>query len=793
MKVYRMNNILCQLMRYGACLLLLLASLSSYAIVPFVVEDIRIEGGQRTEAGTIFSYLPVRVGDTFTDDKATQAIKALYATGFFKDVQIEVDGRVVVVVLEERPAIALLDFSGVKEFDKDVLIKALKEIGVAQGRIFNKALVERAEQELKRQYLSKGLYGVIITTTVTPLERNRVNVHFVVDEGEAAHIKKISFVGNHAFDDEALLAVLSLRTSGWFTWYSKSDQYSKQKLGADLESLKSFYQDRGYLEMAIHSTQVSISSDKKDIYITINLTEGSQYTIASLRLEGEMFGREKEFESLLELHAGDIYSAAQLTESIKKITERMGDFGYAFAKVNINPLINREKSEVGLVLVVDPVKRVYVRRIHFSGNTTTRDEVIRREFRQFEGSWYDGEKIKLSRDRVDRLGYFKEVGLETTEVLGSPDWVDVNMRVVENPTGNFTFGVGFSQAERFTVSGGLSKSNAFGSGDTIAINVDTSRINRTLSLSHFEPYITDQGVSRHRELYLHTNRAPIGTVGDYRVRALGGNIKWGVPFTELDTVFFGLGVEKVDVQTYAGGPYRYQKYVTDYGNGKIYYMPENPVTGSQPYISVVPGNAATLAFPLTVAWQRDSRDSALIPTLGQYQRANLELAAFGDLKYMRMVYNRQHYIPLFSKWVTLALNGEVDYGRGLGGNPYPIFKNWYAGGIGSVRGFETASLGTKDPITGDSTGGASRLILNAEMQFPFPKSTDRSLRWFVFADAGNVYDEGHVFKGGLKTSVGLGITWLSPLGPLKLSFGRALNATYLDKTKLFDFQIGTGF
>ncbi len=781
-----------RLIAVAACLLL--GSGSALAIQPFVVKDIRVEGAQRTEAGTIFSYLPVRVGDTFNDEKSIAAIKSLYATGFFKDVQIEVQGNILVVVLEERPSVALVEFTGMKEFEKDVLIKALKEINVGEGRIFDKASVDRAEQELKRQYLSRGLYGVQVSTTVTPVERNRVNINFIVDEGEVARIKKITFIGNKAFSDGDLQDQIKLTTPGWFTWYSKADQYSKQKLSGDLETLKSFYQNRGYIEMNVESTQVSITPDKKDIYITINLTEGEKYTVTDIKLAGETFGRDAEFEALISLKSGETYSASKLTESTKRITERMGNFGYAFANVNANPDVDREKKEVAFTIYLDPGKRVYVRKIGFAGNTTTRDEVIRREFRQFEGSWYDGQKIKLSRDRVERLGFFKDVTIETPEVAGSTDQIDVNLNVTENPTGNFTLGAGYSQAQHFTISGGLSKSNAFGSGDTIGINVNTSPIARSVALSRVEPYITDVGISRSEEIYLRTNTAPLGSVGNYNVRSLGTDMRFGVPFTELDTVFFGAGVEHTVVETQDGSPYRYQKYVTDYGDGKIFYVPENPVTGTPAYIDELPGTAKTNAFPFTAAWQRDSRDSPITPSVGSYQRINFELSVLGDLKYLRSVYNRQYYLPLIGNFATLALNGEIDYGRGLNGNPYPIFKNWYAGGIGSVRGYEAATLGSKDPVTGQSTGGASRLVLNAELQFPFPGGgNDRSLRWFVFTDAGNVYDEGAAFRGGVKSSYGLGISWLSPMGPLKLSLAHAINATEYDIKKPFDFQIGGGF
>ncbi|MGE5651611.1 MAG: outer membrane protein assembly factor BamA, partial [Bacillota bacterium] len=631
------------------------------AVEPFTVKDIRVEGIQRTEAGTIFSYLPVRVGEVYTDEKGAAAIKALYATGFFKDVRIEVEGDVLVVSVEERPAIAAVDFSGVKEFDKDQLTKALKEIGLGESRIFDKALLDRAEQELKRQYLSRGLYGVQITTTVTPVERNRVNINFVVDEGEVSRIKQINIVGNKAFSDSELRGLLNLRTPGWFTWYTKADQYSKQKLTGDIETLRSFYLNRGYLEMQVESTQVSITPDKKDIYITININEGDKFTVGDVKLDGEMFGREQELKSLVELKKGDVYSGEKLAESVKKISERMGNFGYAFANVNANPEINREKKEVGFTVLIDPGKRVYVRRISIAGNTKTRDEVIRREFRQFEDSWYDGEKIRLSRDRVDRLGYFKEVNIETPEVPGTTDQVDVNMTVAEKPTGNILLGAGFSSSDKLTLTGSIQQANAFGSGNTLGIDVNTSHRNRTIAVSQTNPYFTDDGVSRSYELFLRTTRPPEVNTGDYIVRTTGGNIRFGVPFSEVDTVFFGLGVEKTRVETFTGvpdhndSPQLYKQYVTDFGDGT---------------------NADTTSFPLTVAWQRDSRDSALVPSVGRYQRANFEIAPVGTLKYYRAIYQHQYFKPLF-RTITLALNGELDYGHGFGGKPYPIFKNFY--------------------------------------------------------------------------------------------------------------------
>ncbi|MFI4938841.1 MAG: outer membrane protein assembly factor BamA [Burkholderiales bacterium] len=764
--------------RVMAAAIFALCSNYAFATEPFEVKDIRVEGIQRTEAGTVFSYLPVKVGETYTDEKGSSAIKALYATGLFKDIRIEVEGNVLVVAVEERPSIASVIFTGLKEFEKDALIKGLKEIGVGEARVFDKSLVDRAEQELKRQYLSRGLYGVQVTTTVTPIERNRVNITFVIDEGAASHIKQIKFVGNKAFSDSELLKNIKLTTPGWFTWYSKSDQYSKQKLSGDIETLKSFYLDRGYLEMQIESTQVSITSDKKDIYITINITEGEKYTVSDIKMDGQLLGRDTEFLNLMLLKKGEDYSGQKLTDSIKRISDRMGNFGYAFANVNANPEIDREKKEVAFTVLVDPGKRVYVHRINITGNTKTRDEVIRREFRQYEASWYDSEKIKRSRDRVDRLGYFKEVTIETPEVVGSTDQVDVNLAVTERPTGNITLGAGYSQYEKLTFNGGIQQENAFGSGDTIGLQLNTSALTRTIAVSHTDPYVTDDGVSRTVEVYLRTNRPSLTNNGDYNVRSLGSKVNFGVPFTEFDRIFFGIGVERTSVHTYKNdpgyndSPQIYLDYVHEFGNGV---------------------DADTTSFPLTVSWARDSRNSALTPTKGQLQRANFEIAPTGTLRYYRAVYQSQYFRPIAS-WVTLALNGEFDYGRGLDGRPYPVFKHWYAGGIGSVRGYQTSSLGPTD-VNGDPLGGASRLILNGELHFPFPgASLDAGLQWFTFVDGGNVFaDQQKIEFSQLRYSAGLGISWISPVGPLKLSFADPLNAKLTDIKERFQFQLGTGF
>jgi len=763
-----------------------LCSGQALAVDPFTVKDIRIEGIQRTEAGTVFSYLPVRVGETFTDEKGATALKALYATGFFKDVRIETEGNVLVVFVEERPAVASVDFSGVKEFEKDVLTKALKEIGLAEGRIYDKSQADRAEQELKRQYLSRGLYAVQITTTTTPVERNRVAINFSVIEGDATKIRKINIVGNKAFSDSTLLRQVNLTTPGWLTWLTKTDQYSKQKLTADIESLKSYYQDRGYIEMQIESTQVTITPDKKDIYLTINVKEGDKFTVSDVKVEGQLFDQDEAIKKLLLLKKGDVYSAEKMTQSTKKIAEHMGNFGYAFANVNPNPIIDREKKEVAFTIFVDPGKRVYVRRMNIAGNAKTRDEVIRREFRQVEGSWYDGSKIKLSRDRVDRTGYFSEVGIETPEVPGINDQVDVNLKVVEKPTGMVSLGAGYSQAESVMLSGSIQQENFAGTGNTVGLSANTSSRYRTIVLNQTNPYFTDDGISRTYEVFYRTQRPPLLNTSDYKVQTVGGNVKFGVPFSEKDRVFFGVGVERTKVETFTGSPLIYRQFVEQLGG---------PLASAN-----LPGTVAATSIPLTIGWQRDGRDSALVPTVGQLMRANFEVSPAGDLKYYKATYQHQYYQPL-SSVMTLALNGQFDYGHGLGGNPYPVIKNVYAGGIGTVRGYESASIGGMETDSLGNTqanGGSRRLFGNVELQFPFTAAgKDRTLRWFTFVDGGTVWKEGDKmsFSGdnGLRYSVGVGLSWQSPIGPLKLSYGYALNPKPEDRKQPIQFTIGTGF
>lgn len=753
---------------FVAALVAALCQTSAWAVEPFVVKDIRVEGLQRADAGTVFASLPFRVGDTYTDDKGAASLRSLFATGLFKDVRIQIEGNVAVVVVEERPVIARVEFVGTKEFDKDALVKSLKDVGIGEGQPFDRALADRAEQELKRQYLSRSLYGAEIVTTITPAERNRVNVTFTVTEGDVTKIKQMRITGNHAFSESTLLSQMDLTTGGWLTWYTKSDQYARSKLNADLETLKSYYLNRGYLEFKVESTQVSISPDKQKISVAINVVEGPKYTVTGVRLEGDFLGKDEAFRSLVTIKPGDPYRADDVASTIKAFTDRFATFGYAFAKVDLKPEINREKGQVLAVLVAQPQRRVYVRRINVAGNSRTRDEVIRREFRQFESAWYDGQKIKLSRDRVDRLGYFKQVNVETSEVPGTQDLVDLTVSVEEKPTGNLMLGAGFSTAEKLTLTASIKQENVFGTGNYLGLEVNTSKYNRTLVVSTVDPYFTDDGVSRSYDLFYRTSR-PLSTQGgDYQIVTPGGAIRFGVPFTEFDTVFFGLGAEQTEIRGNLGLPVSYKVHRDIFGE-------------------------RSLSVPLTVGWARDARDSLIAPTQGRYQRVNLEMGVAGDTRYLRSDYQFQQFFPITNRF-TLGFNTEVGYGRGMAGKPYPVFKNFYAGGLGTVRGFEQNSLGPAD-IEGAYIGGSKRFNLNTELYVPFPGAgNDRTLRMFAYMDAGNVWGEQQkVSANDLRASVGVGISWVSPVGPLKLSYGKPIRSFDQDKIQKLQFQIGTAF
>jgi len=764
------------LLAFAACI-----SLNVGAAESFIVRDIRVEGLQRVEPGTVFSYLPVQVGETFTEEKGAEAIKALYSTGFFRDVQIQAQGNVLIVIVEERPTISRIEFTGMKEFDQENIRKSLKAVGVGEARFYDKALIDKAEQELKRAYVGKGLYAAEIVATVTPLERNQVAVYFNIDEGPVAKIQEINFIGNEAFSESTLRSEMQLRTGGWLSWYSKDNLYSKQKLTADLETIRSYYLNRGYLEFIIESTQVSITPDKKGVYLTISIREGKMFTVKDVRLAGETLGKEAELMQLVVLKPGDTFSSARLTESTKAIAEILGSYGYAFASINPQPDVRRELSEVDLTLVIDPGRRIYVRQVNISGNAKTRDVVIRREMRQFESSWFDSDKIDLSKKRLGRLGYFTDTDISTEDVPGSPDQVDVNVAVKEKPTGAVTLGAGFSTTEKLILSAGVNQDNAFGTGTAVGLNFSMGKINQNLTLSNYDPYFTEDGISRYTDLYYRSSK-PLYYVGDtdYQVKSVGSNIKLGVPYTEVDRIFFGTGFEVFQINTTSNTPQPYLNYAESYGIAAPGY----------------PATLNTYNVPLTVGWSRDGRDSAMIPSTGSLEQLSVEVGTpVANMTFYRLYGQYQKYHSI-SKGQILSFNGEVGYGQAYGNNPYPITKNYYVGGIGSVRGYSPGSLGPQyynvNTYQNQPTGGQSKIVINGEYTFPVPGSgVDKTLRLFTFVDGGNAFGENMNLV--LNYSYGMGISWISPLGPLKFSYGIPYKPYPTANVQRLQFQVGTAF
>lgn len=762
-----MKRILAVLFLAVSCVLPALAAES------FVIRDIRVEGLQRISAGTVFNYLPVKVGDTVTERDTQEALRALFKTGFFRDVRLERQGDVLIVSVVERPSIADIRIVGTDEFSEEDLKKALKEIGLAEGRVFNRSLMDRVEQEMRQQYFARGYYAVSIKPTVTPLERNRVGIRFDVVEGKPARIREINLIGNQSFPDKKLLDLFALGPAPWYAFFTSADQYSRQKLSADLETLRNFYQDRGYLEFNIDSTQVSITPDKENIYITINVTEGKKYTFTGFKLAGTFVVPEKELEGLVTVKPGSTFSRKALTESTKALTDRLANDGYAFANVNAAPEIDKEKSEVFFTFFVDPGRRVYVRRMSFSGNIATRDEVLRREMRQLEGGWYAADKIQRSRVRLQRLGFFEDVNVETPAVPESPDQVDVNVAVKERHTGNLLVGVGYSDSDGVLLNASITQSNLFGTGKELSVSVDNSASTTNFNVRYFNPYHTPDGISRGFNVFNSKVDASQANTAAYDVQTTGAGVFYGIPLTELTTINVGADIEQITITTGSDTAQVAQDFVSTYGNTN----------------NLLVGN---------VGWASDSLDSTLLPTSGVIQRVNGEMGIpSSDLEYYKLNYLLGRYWPLGTR-SSLRLKGELGYGEGFGStNELPFFKNYFAGGSSTIRGFKSRSLGPRDTrYPDDPIGGNKRVLANAELFFPVPGSShdNKAMRMSWFVDSGMVWGEGQKIEfSELRYSTGLSFNWFSPVGPLSFSYGIPLRKKTEDKTEGFQFTLGVPF
>lgn len=769
-------------------LLCLLASQAVEAGEEFIVRDIQIKGLQRISAGTVYNDFPVNVGERFSLDQSSAAIRALFKTGFFKDVSLSREGSTLIIKVVERPTIAKIVFEGNKDLSKDDLTKALDKIGLSEGRVFDRQVLDKVEQELNRQYLSHGKYGLKIKTDVTNLSRNRVGINIVISEGRVAKIKQVNIIGNNAFDDQTLLGKFELSPSNLLSFYTKNDQYSKQKLSADLESLLSFYLDRGYINFAIESTQVAITPDKKDIYVTINVKEGDVYTLDKVKLAGNLVVPPEQLTKLVSVGPGEIFSRKNATETSKAIQDRLGDEGYAFANVNMVPEIIEATKTVNMTFAVDPGKRVYVNHINIRGNNTTRDEVLRREMRQMESSWASSSKIERSKVRLERLGYFESVNVETPPVPGTADQIDANYTVVEKPSGNLSAGIGYSQVQGIIVNANVSQDNVFGSGKRVNVAFNNSTYSTNYQLGFFNPYFTVDGVSQGYNLGYVKRDAGVINLSNYSTDVADASTNFGIPLNEFDMLRFDTDLRHTRL--------KFNTNTSDFGNTANVY------TSKQIRDFVLEEGDKFWTLGETISWTHDTLNRALFPSKGGQQRASAQVIVPGsDLQYYKLAYRHQHYFPI-TKDFTFKLNGEVAYGDGYGSTKdLPFFENFFAGGTGSVRGYKNNTLGPRDTqenlfngtfLPGNPIGGSTKLIGNAELFFPVPfMSESKSVRLGTFFDAGMVNDSFSFNE--MRYSTGLSGEWLSPFGALSVSAAVPLNSKDGDQKQAFQFNFGQNF
>ena len=737
-----------------------------------MIEDIRVEGLQRITPGTVFNYLPMKVGDTFDDHRSAEAVRALYKTGFFKDVRVERDGGVLVFILEERPSIGSITLNGNEDIRSEDLIDSLRQIGFAEGRAFDRSQLEKLEQELRRQYNSLGKYAVKLKSTVTELDNNRVSVTIDVSEGVAAKIQKINIVGNTVYKEKKLLKLFKSTTPTLFSFYTKEDQYSRQKLAADIESLRSHYLNNGYINFNVDSTQVSITPDKKGIYITINISEGELFTVSEVRLTGNFIIPEDDIFGLISVRDGDIFARRQLTGSSDAISMRLGNDGYAFANVNAIPEINNEANTVAITFFVDPGKRAYVRRIHFSGNTITRDEILRREMRQQEGSWIATEKVERGKIRLQRLGFFEEVNVETPAVAGTTDQVDVNYSVTERPSGNLSVGLGFSQTGGLIFQTSISQDNFLGSGKRITFAFNNSSVNRRFGFGYTNPYYTIDGVSRSLNGFYQETDSFEANVTAFDNTIWGGNVGFGIPITEFNTFHTSLSYENTDISTSINSAQEVFDFIVDNGNEYNILRWSNRLSFDTRNRSILPDKGALHRITAEVA----------LPTLGN------------SLEYYKVGYKAQWFTSIYEDYI-LSLKGDVGFGDSYGDtDSLPFFENFYAGGPKSVRGYEENTLGPVDSL-GRPLGGNLRLVAGAEVLLPVPFFRDnKAVRIAGFFDAGNVYGTDEDFDTGeLRYSVGLSGIWVSPFGLLSVSLAQPLADQAGDQIENFQFTFGTSF
>ncbi|MCE0733437.1 outer membrane protein assembly factor BamA [Halomonas sp. G15] len=772
---------------------LLLAGASVAQAEPFDVADIRVEGLQRISAASVFNAFPVTARDRVDERELAEAARELFATGLFEDVRLAREGDVLIIQVVERPTISRLNIDGNRQLDEDQLRQGLREAGLEEGQVLQLSTLEEIERELEGVYQAQGRYSANIETSVREIDEGRVQVDIEIDEGAVAKIRQINIVGNRAFDDETLREVFELndRPGRIFGWFSK-DEYSREALAGDLERLRSFYLDRGYVNFNVESTQVSISPDKSEIFVTINVNEGAEYRLGDVRFVGDLTISEREARELLEVTPGETFSRSDVTASTEALRARLGADGFAFASVDGIPETSADGETVDLVFRVDPGRRAYVRRIEFVGNTTTMDEVLRREMTQMEGAPASTDAISQSQQRLERLGFFKQVEVETQPVAGEPDKLDVTYSVEEQPSGSISASIGFSQSAGVIYGVGLSQSNFLGTGNRVNIGAQRSDTFTSINFGFTDPYWTMDGISRGYNLYYRESDYEDSDISTYSTDAYGAGINFGYPINEITRLNFGTAVEDLTIKTYNDTASEIKRYVDEQG-------------------------ADAQALKLTASWTRNNLNRGIMPTDGSYQRLSLETAVPGsDAEYAKLRAQARQLFALDDNhdW-ALKFSGELGYADTLGGNdPYPFYENFYAGGLGSVRGFTGNTLGQPTTPSGNSTrdrtlGGNMLVQGSAELIFPTPFVGDqRTVQSSLFVDGGNTFlsdcypvldadapasCNSGIDLGDLRYSVGLGLSWLTPVGPLTFSVAEPLNDESGDDTQFFQFSLGQTF
>lgn len=755
---------------------LLLNCLCSFAAVPNAISNIVVKGLVRMQPKVVIDGSGLHPGDSWDEERFSQAIHNLFESGLYTDIRFyRDDNDQLIIYVREAPTISSISFSGMYAFSDNVVRKGLLAVGIYPGNAFSPAVLYRAVIELRQQYLLDSMYAVHIKTQVTPLENNRVSVQFLVRESPTVRVRGINFSGNNSFSSSKLLSSMSLRPTGFFSWYTKNDRYSRSKLDSDISSLMSYYYDRGFVDFFIQSEEVSVVPDLSDTFIKISVHEGQVFKFGKVVFDGPLITDES-FKKMLSIRPGDIFSRKALIDFVKKLTNFVADRGYPYATVDVHPDVHRDSKTVDVKLVLRTGKLVWVRHIDIDGNTMTKDEVIRREFRQYEGAMYNLSKIERSKERLNRLGYFSDVVFNMVPVSGRDDQTDIHVSVKERPSGQFRFGIGYSSAEKVVLSLSVTHPNVFGTGNLASIRLNTSSLNQLIDVSYVNPYWTINGISSQIGFYRNAVYQGVLGIANYRAVSTGGRLRFGIPISEFDTIFTGVGVEHVDLTVYKDSPSQFVKFVHQHG-------PSNSIL--------------TQDF----SWTRDLRDSLIYPTKGVYDQVSAEITLPGsNLKYYVLDYKHQNYFPIRDDELVLLLRGHIALGRGLDGSSLPFFKNFYAGGIGTVRGYSTSSLGPRDS-SGSAFGGNTEVDGGAELLFPIPgMGKDRSLRIAAFLDFGQVYGRGDYRLRyssfnikDFRYSVGMALSWLSPMGPLRFSYGYAINPAFDDHVQALQFTVGTAF